>query len=110
MGDSPSAWNEVYEIVRQIPAGKVISYGEIARLLTRPLTARAVGWAMHGCPRDVPWHRVVSAAGECSADRVAGNPAGRQRALLEAEGVQFGSRDRVDMPRHLWCDESDEEI
>lgn len=97
-----SAWTEVYEVVRQIPAGKVMSYGQIARLLVRPLTPRAVGWAMHDSPDDVPWQRVVNAKGECSSDRVAGAVPGRQRRLLEAEGVRFGAHGRIDMERHAW--------
>lgn len=95
-----SAWEEVYEIVRLIPSGKVMNYGQIAALCSRPLSARAVGWAMHDCPADVPWHRVVDAAGRCSADRVAGNPPGRQRALLEAEGVEFADGGTLDMARY----------
>jgi methylated-DNA-protein-cysteine methyltransferase-like protein len=95
-----SAWEEVYEIVRLIPPGKVMNYGQIARLCSRPLSARAVGWAMHDCPPDVPWHRVVNAAGRCSADQAAGNPAGRHRALLEAEGVEFRPGGTLDMTRY----------
>lgn len=98
----PSAWDEVYEIVRQIPAGKVMNYGQIAKLLRRPLSARAVGWAMHDCPDDVPWQRVVNAAGACSSDHVAGNTVGRQRAALEAEGVTFTVKGQVDMAVHRW--------
>ena len=98
----PSAWEEVYEIVRQIPAGKVMSYGQVAQLLVRRLSPRAVGWAMHDCPDDVPWQRVVNAKGECSSDRVAGNVAGRQRALLETEGVGFDAHGRVVMDEYRW--------
>ncbi len=97
-----SAWHEVWDIVRQIPSGQVMNYGQVAALHTRPLTPRAVGWAMHDCPDDVPWHRVVSVRGECSTDRVAGTSPGRQRRRLEAEGVSFGSDGRVDMTCHRW--------
>jgi len=93
--DRESAWDEVWEIVREIPAGRVMSYGQVASLCERPLSPRAVGWAMHACPDDVPWHRVVNARGECSTDRVAGGEAGRQRRRLEAEGVGFGSDGRI---------------
>ncbi|MGD8329746.1 MAG: MGMT family protein [Acidobacteriota bacterium] len=95
-----SAWEEVYEIVRLIPPGRVMNYGQIAALCSRPLTPRAVGWAMHDCPPDVPWHRVVSAAGRCSTDAVAGNEPGRQRGLLEAEGVRFAPSGALDMTRY----------
>ena len=102
-GSSPkSGWAEVYEIVRLVPRGRVMSYGQIAGLLSRPLSARAVGWAMHGCPDDVPWHRVVNAKGRCSSDDVAGGRPGRQRALLEAEGVVFGSDETLSMNRYRW--------
>ncbi|HJO05624.1 MAG TPA: MGMT family protein [Acidobacteriota bacterium] len=103
-----SAWHEVWEIVRQIPAGRVMNYGQVAVLHSRPLTARAVGWAMHDCPDDVPWHRVVNVRGECSADRVTGATGGLQRRRLEAESVCFGSDGRVDMARYRWL--PDEEI
>ncbi len=99
MTDS-SAWEEVYEIVRLIPPGRVMNYGQVAALCSRPLTPRAVGWAMHDCPSDVPWHRVVNAAGGCSTDRVAGSQPGRQRGRLEAEGIDFSSVGRLDMTRY----------
>lgn len=95
-----SAWEEVYEIVRLIPTGRVMSYGQIAALCSRPLTPRAVGWAMHDCPGDVPWHRVVNAAGRCSADDVEGNEPGRQRRLLQAEGIEFSPAGRLDLSRY----------
>lgn len=97
-----SSWDEVWDVVRAIPRGRVLAYGDVARLLSRPLTPRAVGWAMHDCPDDVPWHRVVNVRGECSTDRVAGAQQGRQRRLLEKEGVRFDARGRVDMARHRW--------
>ncbi len=101
MASGHSTWTEVYEIVRQIPAGKVMNYGAIAKLLTRPLTARAVGWAIAACPDDVPWHRVVNVRGGCSTDNVEGTEVGRQRRRLEAEGVAFVGG-RVDIGAHLW--------
>jgi methylated-DNA-protein-cysteine methyltransferase-like protein len=102
---SAGTWDEVWEVVRQIPAGRVIAYGGVARLLTRPLPARAVGWALHDCPDDVPWHRVVNVRGECSTDRIEGAEIGRQRRLLESEGVEFVAG-RVDMKRFAWDPES----
>jgi len=101
MASVHSAWSEVYEIVRQIPAGKVMNYGAIAELLTRPLPARAVGWAIADCPDDVPWHRVVNVRGVCSTDNVEGAEVGRQRRRLEAEGVEFRGG-RVDMATYAW--------
>lgn len=97
---NPSAWEEVYEIVRLIPPGKVMNYGQIAKLCSRPLTPRAVGWALNDCPPDLPWHRVVNAGGGCSTDRVPGGQPGRQQALLEAEGIEFSAAGKLDMNRY----------
>lgn len=106
MSNGDSAWEEVWEVVRQIPSGKVMNYGQVAKLLVRPLSARAVGWAMNDCPDDVPWWRVVNVRGECSTDRVAGAEPGRQRRLLEAEGVTFRSG-AVEMSQHRWSPDED---
>jgi methylated-DNA-protein-cysteine methyltransferase-like protein len=97
-----SAWNEVFDLVKQVPRGRVMSYGQIARLLKRPLSARAVGWALHQCPADLPWHRVVNRSGGCSTDRLGTNPPGLQRALLETEGVRFRSDGTLDMEKYRW--------
>jgi len=80
-----NAWDAVYELIRKIPAGRVATYGQIAELLGGRLSARAVGWALHVCPPDVPWHRVVNASGRCSTDRLGHIPAGLQLAMLKSE-------------------------
>ena len=95
---------KVYALVRHIPPGKVLSYGRVAQLLGVPNGAREVGWAMSSLPsgqRDVPWHRVVNAQGRVS---IKGSPeaAALQRARLEAEGIAFDEKDRLDMDRHVW--------
>jgi methylated-DNA-protein-cysteine methyltransferase-like protein len=97
-----NAWDEVYDIVRRIPHGRVMNYGQIAHCLSRPLSARAVGWALHQCPEDVPWHRVVNARGGCSTDILADVSRGLQRALLEAEGVSFRANGTLDLSRYRW--------
>jgi len=79
-----------------------MTYGQIATLLENRLSPRAVGWAMHGCPDGVPWHRVVNASGGCSTDRLPDVPAGLQRAMLEAEGVKFRANDTLDLNRYRW--------
>ena len=89
---------QVYEIVGQIPYGKVISYGQIARLLGRPRAAREVGWAMRCCPDGLPWQRVVMSDGSITG----GFYANCRKTLLESEGVAFLSDGRVDMPSSLW--------
>ncbi len=53
-------FTQIYQVVRQIPAGRVATYGQIARLLGRPRLSRVVGYAMHDAPPDVPCHRVVN--------------------------------------------------
>lgn len=96
------AFDEVYYWVRRIPRGRVMNYGQISELLSRPLSARAVGWAMRRCPDDLPWHRVVNASGGCSTDSLPHLPQGTQKALLRAEGVRFDKNGNVDMPRCRW--------
>jgi methylated-DNA-protein-cysteine methyltransferase-like protein len=101
-GARQSAWDGVYKLARRIPRGKVMTYGQIATLLGSRLSPRAVGWALHGCPRDVPWHRVVNAAGGCSTERLPDIAPRLQRTLLEREGVSFGPRDTLDLRRYRW--------
>jgi len=88
----------VYEIVKDIPLGRVVSYGQIARMLGNPRGARTVGWAMANCPEDLPWQRVVMADGSITG----GTWAGLRRELLESEGVPFLSDGRVDMKKCVW--------
>lgn len=101
-GERPGAWDGVYEIVRRIPRGRVMTYGQIATLLASRLSPRAVGWAMHGCPAGVPWHRVVNASGGCSTDRLPGMPPGLQQAMLEKEGIAFGTGGTLSLDRYRW--------
>lgn len=89
---------QVYAIVAQIPCGRVISYGQIARLLGRPRGARQVGWVMRTCPEGLPWQRVVMADGSITG----GTFAEMRRAILEAEGVPFLPDGRVDMAVCGW--------
>jgi len=77
-----------------------MNYGQIAALLGYAISARAVGWAMHTCPGDVPWHRVVNAAGRCSTNRLGDLPPGLQRALLEEEGVEFRLDGSLELGRY----------
>ncbi len=91
-----------YAVVRRIPAGKVATYGQIARLAGMPRCARTVGYAMAACTDPtVPCHRVVDRLGGTKAafDTLA---PGTQRALLEAEGVPFRPDGRVDLDASLW--------
>jgi methylated-DNA-protein-cysteine methyltransferase-like protein len=94
-------FERVYEAVRSIPRGRVLTYGQVARLLGVPRGARAVGWALRGLPdrlaSRVPWHRVVGAGGRIAA-RSGPGPV-HQRRRLQAEGVSFRGG-RVDLRRH----------
>jgi methylated-DNA-protein-cysteine methyltransferase-like protein len=101
-GDRSGAFEQVYRLVRRIPRGRVMSYGQIAALIEQALSPRAVGWAMHGCPEDVPWQRVVNASGGCSTERLPDSPPGLQRALLEAEGVAFRANGTLDLEAYRW--------
>lgn len=92
----------VHALVRSIPRGRVMTYGQIATCLSNRLSPRAVGWAMHGCPRGVPWQRVVNARGACSTDRLPDMPDGMQRALLERERVVFRDNGTLDLSVYLW--------
>ena len=91
----------VWRLVRRIPRGRVATYGQLAGLLGRPRAARAVGHAMHGCPRDVPWHRVVNAHGGISLRANVGSML-TQRLLLQQEGVPV-RRGRIRLQQHRWA-------
>jgi len=93
---------EVYALVRAIPPGRVMTYGQISALLGSRISPLAVGWALHACPEDVPWHRVVNASGGCSTDRRGDLPVGLQAALLRAEGVAMRPAGTVDLARYRW--------
>jgi len=91
-------YKQVYEIVELIPYGKVISYGEIAKILGRPRAAREVGRAMRLCPEGLPWQRVVMADGSITG----GAFADMRRLILQSEDVAFLPDGRVDMKACRW--------
>src|SRR5262252_8086392 len=93
-GAPPPFYRLVYRLVRRVPRGRVVTYGQVAAILGQPRGARAVGMAL-GALRGpllhlVPWHRVINAAGRCSHRD--GLSASTQRELLEDEGVRFDRR------------------
>ena len=91
-----------YDIVRRIPAGRVATYGQVARLAGMPRCARTVGCAMAGCQDpSVPCHRVVDRLGGTKAAFDLYAP-GTQRALLEAEGAAFRPDGTVDLALCQW--------
>ena len=96
-------FKRVYEIVALIPAGKVATYGGIARMIGSPGSARIVGWAMRSAPEGLklPCHRVVRTTGELCPSYVFGDSE-IQRSILDAEGITFREDGTIDMERHLW--------
>lgn len=95
-----SLWDPVYKLVKQIPRGRVLSYGAVAKLLRLKGGARSAGRAMSATPqgKGIPWHRVLNAAGKI----VIREPyAGLQRKLLESEGIEV-IENRVKMKTYLW--------
>ena len=93
----------VFDIVRQIPAGKVATYGLVAQLMGRPQSARYVGFALRNNPDPsmYPCHRVVFKDGSLAANYIFGGE-GAQRKLLESEGVPFADETHVDIARCRW--------
>jgi methylated-DNA-protein-cysteine methyltransferase related protein len=101
MRDTGNFRDRVYEVVKQIPRGKVASYGLVALLAGRIGAARAVGAAMREVPvgLKLPYHRVIKSDGTL-APRIVFK--GKQRGMLEKERVVFGKGGRVDMGRCEW--------
>ena len=98
MQEKDSFFSRVYDVVRRIPSGRCVSYGQIAWMLGAPRAARQVGWAMRKCPDELPWQRVIKADGSIAG----GGYAELRRALLEAEGVPFLTDGRVELPEGRW--------
>jgi methylated-DNA-protein-cysteine methyltransferase-like protein len=100
-------YEQVWNLVYQVPPGKVATYGQIAQMIPAPpgidpqeykaFGPRWVGAAMAACPDDVPWQRVINSQGKISA-----RPgAERQRQLLEEEGIVF-VKDKIDLKVYIW--------
>lgn len=84
-------WNPVYALVKKIPRGRILTYGQLAKALRLPGGARTAGRAMAACPsgEGVPWHRVVGAGGRLL---IREPYASLQRKLLETEGVSVAEK------------------
>ena len=97
-----TAYERIYRTVRRVPRGRVATYGQIAALAGAS-GPRQVGYALHALPEgsDVPWFRIVNARGAISLQPGLGGGS-LQRALLEAEGVAFDARGRIDLARFQW--------
>ncbi len=96
-----SEYQAYYAVVRKIPPGRVMTYGDVARAAARPGCARRVGYALAALRgSDAPWWRVVNARGGISPRAGEAGPSLRQRRLLEAEGVVFDAAGRIDLARY----------
>ena len=102
---APRFARAVFQVVREIPRGRVATYGQVAAVLGHPRAARAVGGALSRLPaalqRLVPWQRVINAAGRISIRGDLHRP-DLQRQLLELEGVRF-RRDQIDLRQFRWA-------
>jgi len=108
--DGSNYRERVYKIVRCIPRGRVMTYGQLAEILGDGYTPRTVGFAMHGADKGTPWHRVINAQGACSTGRVV-LPHDKQQQMLEAEGITFDERGRCNLGKYLWIpDEQQNEL
>lgn len=101
--DKDSFFNDVYEVARLIPKGRVTSYGAIAAYLGVKRSARVVGWAMNGAVsnHDVPAHRVVNRIGVLTGKNHFESP-NRMKELLEAEGVKVKKDQIVNFEKYFW--------
>ena len=93
-----TVFDNIYDVVRTIPAGRVATYGQVAALAGNPRWARVVGYALHNnpFPGEIPCHRVVNRQGRTAPGFAFGGP-GIQRQMLESEGVTFEDDGSVDL-------------
>lgn len=92
--------NRVYELVAQIPDGRVMTYGDIAALCGKAHASRIVGGLAHFGPVDLPWHRVVNRFGDCAAGYYGGKEGHKQ--ALEQEGFTVVDYRIVDFAERRW--------
>lgn len=100
-----STYEAIYTVVRQIPFGKVATYGQVADLANLPRRARLVGYALYQVDTigsDVPWHRVINAKGEISQSPFRQGSDDLQRSLLEQEGVVFNASGKISLRNYQW--------
>jgi len=97
---SDKLFARIYRMVRRVPKGRAVSYGQVARMVGPPCSARTVGWALaslrtHHVSPPVPWQRVINAKGSVSTGLF-------QQKLLEEEGVLFDGRGKTDFKQFGW--------
>jgi methylated-DNA-protein-cysteine methyltransferase related protein len=100
-GQATTVAAHVFALVRACPAGRVTTYGWLAKAVGYPRGARMIGWIMNETPPGVPAQRVINSKGELSGNWAFNTPGG-MRKLLEEEGVVFSPEGRVDLKRYGW--------
>ncbi|MCK5856268.1 MAG: MGMT family protein [Bacteroidales bacterium] len=104
MSQDDSFFNKVFQVCKQIPKGKVTSYGAIAKAIGSPQSARMVGWAMNksfSFEESIPAHRVVNRIGMLSGKKAFGNPNLMQQ-LLEQESIPVKDDQVQDFEKYFW--------
>lgn len=96
----------IFELVEQIPFGRVMTYGQIAETLGGQFNAQVVCLALHCVGGEkIPWQRVITSQGTCATGKIS-LPYNAQQKLLEAEGVLFDEKSRCDLKKYLWSPEN----
>ncbi|MCP5047915.1 MAG: MGMT family protein [bacterium] len=100
--ETQSFSSRVKAIIKQIPYGKVATYGQIAFMAGNYRAARQVSWVLHSSSGkdNLPWHRVINRKGQISLEPGSGFE--KQKQLLLEEGVEFDSNDRIQLDRFMW--------
>lgn len=107
--DDKDYQEKVYEIVRQIPNGRVMTYGQIAEILGEGYTPRTIGYVMHAVNTDeIPWQRVINSKGGCSTGKIL-LPYNIQQKMLEDEGIEFNEKGNCSLKTYRWSPEGFEE-
>ena len=100
--DDKAYRDRVYKLVKKIPRGRVMTYGQIAAMLGNGYTPRTVGYVMRGADEQkIPWQRVINSQGKCSTGRLT-LPLNLQQQILESEGIVFSASGRCDLRKYQW--------
>ena len=100
----------IIALIQNIPKGKVLTYGKIAKLAGNPRAARQVAWTLNSSTEkyNLPWHRVINSKGRIALNSEEGR--NQQKYLLINEGVEFSDEYKIDLNKYLWKINSIEEI